>query len=34
MAPNKCGLKNASGIWHIGLDRAAGHASDTLLVVG
>ena len=32
MAPTKCGLKNASGIWCIGLDRAAGHASDTLLV--
>lgn len=32
MASSKSGLKNASGIWHIGLDRAAGHASDTLLV--
>jgi len=32
MAQTKCGLKNASGIWHVCLDRAAGHASDTLLV--
>jgi len=32
MVPTKCGLKNASGIWHICLDRGAGHASDTLLV--
>jgi hypothetical protein len=34
MAPTKCELKNTSGIWHICLDRASGHALDTLVVVG